>query len=238
MTMLVAIGNFFFRFRDFLFPFALVFLLVPGPAVLEDPLHAVLLGFVVAALGQLGRGMTIGFKYIIRGGRNRRVYAQDLVTDGIYAHCRNPMYVGNLLILAGVSLASNNWTCVLVLLPLTAFIYVAIIAAEEDFLRQKFGSGFDSYCRDVPRWLPRLRGLGATFRSMEFRWRRVIVKEYGTPFGWISAICVIGALHLWQDGRLTSGEPVLRGLVIVWIVTLGAWVTARYLKKSRTLVAD
>jgi hypothetical protein len=33
------------------------------------------------------RGATIGFEYIIRGGRNKRVYAEDLVTNGLYRLC-------------------------------------------------------------------------------------------------------------------------------------------------------
>lgn len=233
--MLVRIGNFFFHYRNFLFPFALLFVLLPGSRVFADPMNAVLLGLVVALLGQLVRGTTIGFKYIIRGGKDRRVYAKDLVTEGLYSHSRNPMYVGNVLILCGVALACNTWTCVLLAVPFCVFIYVAIIAAEENFLRAKFGDAFDAYCRDVPRWLPRLAGLGATFKSMDFNWSRVIVKEYGTPFGWITGICVIGAVHLWRAGRLNGEDPAARTLLIVWLVMLALWATARVLKKTKTL---
>jgi len=236
--MLVKVGNFFFHYRNFLFPFALLFVLLPGPKVFDDPMDAVLLGFVVSGLGQLVRGTTIGFKYIIRGGRDRRVYAVDLVTEGLYGHCRNPMYVGNVLILCGIALACNTWTCVILAVPFCVFIYVAIIAAEEDFLRNKFGAAFDAYCRDVPRWLPRLAGLGATLQSMEYKWRRVIVKEYGTPFGWISFICVIGAIHLWRAGRLGMNDPAAKMLLWLWIATFALWATARVLKKTKTLVAD
>ena len=68
-----------------------------------------------------------------------------------------------------------------------------------NFLRNKFGAAFDAYCRDVPRWLPRLSGLGKTLSSGTFKWRRVIVKEYGTPFGWVVGIC---AVLLWNLSRL------------------------------------
>jgi protein-S-isoprenylcysteine O-methyltransferase Ste14 len=233
--MLVKVGNFFFHYRNFLFPFALLFVLLPGSKVFADPMDAVLLGFVVACLGQLVRGTTIGFKYIIRGGKDRRVYAEDLVTEGLYNHSRNPMYVGNVLILCGVALACNTWTCVLLAVPFCVFIYVAIIAAEENFLRGKFGAAFDAYCRDVPRWLPRLAGLGATLQSMDFKWRRVIVKEYGTPFGWITGLCVIGAVHLWRAGRLNGGDPTAHTLLIVWLVALALWAAARVLKKTKKL---
>jgi protein-S-isoprenylcysteine O-methyltransferase Ste14 len=236
--MLVRIGNFFFHYRNFIFPFAVLFVLLPGAPVFADPMDAVLLGFAVAMLGQLVRGTTIGFKYIIRGGKDRRVYAEDLVTEGLYSHARNPMYIGNVLILSGIALACNTWTCVLLAVPFCVFIYVAIIAAEENFLRGKFGAAFDAYCRDVPRWLPRLSGLGATMGSMEFKWRRVVVKEYGTPFGWITFICIIGAVHLWRVGRLHLDERSARALLLVWCVTFVLWAIARVLKKTKTLRAD
>jgi len=238
MTMLVRIGNFFFHYRNFIFPFALLFVLLPGPPLFADPMDAVVLGFVVAGLGQLVRGTTIGFKYIIRGGKDRRVYAEDLVTEGLYSHCRNPMYVGNVLILCGIALACNTWTCVLIAVPFCVFIYVAIIAAEENFLRNKFGAAFDAYCRDVPRWLPRPAGLLGTLRSGEYHWRRVVVKEYGTPFGWISFICVIGAIHLYRAGQLGLDNPSAKALLWVWVVTFLLWATARVLKKTKTLRAD
>jgi len=231
-------GNFFFRYRDFLFPFACLLIFLPGAPLFADPMHALLYGYLIAGIGQLVRGATIGLKYIIRGGKNRRVYAADLVTEGLYSHSRNPMYVGNVLVLTGIAIASNSWTCVGIAVSLFLFIYVSIIAAEEHFLRDKFGAEFDAYCHDVPRWLPRLRGLGATLSSMEFRWRRVVVKEYGTPCGWIAGLAAIGLYNLWRDGRLHAGEPAVSALALVIVTASVLWATARFLKKSRVLVAD
>lgn len=237
--MLVRIGNFLFHWRNFLFPVPFLLVFLPGEAIYTEPVCAALVGGAIALLGQLVRAGTIGFKYIIRGGKDRRVYAEDLVTEGIYAHTRNPMYVGNVLILSGVGFAVNTWTCWLLATALGIFVYVAIIAAEENFLRGKFGPGFDAYCRDVPRWLPRLKGLGATLSSGTFKWRRVIVKEYGTPFGWVVGIC---AVLVWNLSRLEGGlvrhlaEVTSVGLVFLWALTL--YVLARTLKKLRLLVAD
>src|SRR5689334_17580921 len=138
-----------------MFPVACLPLFLPGPEPFEDTWLATLLGALVALLGQLVRGITIGFRYVIRGGRGRRVYAEDLVTDGVYAHVRNPMYVGNLLIVAGVAIAANSWPTLLIGIPLAVFMYVCIVAAEEQYLRGRFGEAFDAYCHDVPRWLPK-----------------------------------------------------------------------------------
>jgi protein-S-isoprenylcysteine O-methyltransferase Ste14 len=234
--MLVRIGNFFFHWRNFLFPVPFLLLFLPGNPIYPDPAHAALAGGFIALLGQVVRAGTIGFKYIIRGGKDRRVYAEDLITEGIYRHTRNPMYVGNVLILSGVALAVNTWTCWLLATALGIFVYVAIIAAE-DFLRGKFGPGFDDYCRDVPRWLPRLQGLGATLSSGTFKWRRVIVKEYGTPFGWVMGIC---AVLVWNLSRIPGGLQSQASVVVHIVIGVAVvlYIIARVLKKTKTLVAD
>jgi protein-S-isoprenylcysteine O-methyltransferase Ste14 len=235
---MVRLGNFLFRTRQYVFPLACLLVFLPGPRLVQSDLAAALAGFLLALAGQAIRAGTIGLVYIIRGGRNQQVYAEDLVTGGVFSHCRNPMYVGNLLILSGMAVTSNCWTTVLVAIPLTAFVYRAIVAAEEDFLRRKFGAGFDEYCRNVPRFVPRLSGLPETFASMQFRWRRVIVKEYGTPTAWILVWCGILAFNLWRHGGLASHADVSQRLQVLAVVAVLGWIVARFLKKSRRLVAD
>ncbi|NJD33195.1 MAG: isoprenylcysteine carboxylmethyltransferase family protein [Gammaproteobacteria bacterium] len=235
---MVRLGNVLYRTRLYVFPLACLLVLLPGPRMLQDDLVAAAIGFLVALAGQVVRAGTIGLVYIIRGGRNRQVYAEDLVTEGVFGHCRNPMYVGNLLILSGMAITSNCWTTVLVAIPVTALIYRAIVAAEEDFLRRKFGAAFDEYCRKVPRFLPKLAGVRETFASMQFRWRRVIVKEYGTPTAWILVWCGIVAYNLWRHGAPAMRADTSRWLQAVAVVAVIGWATTRFLKKSRRLVAD
>jgi protein-S-isoprenylcysteine O-methyltransferase Ste14 len=236
--MLRGAGHFLFKHRNAMFPVACVLLFLPGPDPFPDPMLAAGIGAFIAACGQFMRAATIGLKYVVRGGRGGRVYAEDLVTDGLYAHSRNPMYVGNLLIMLGLAVASNNWPTIAIAVPLGLFMYSAIVAAEEDYLQQRFGAAFSQYCRDVPRWLPRFAGLGETLASMQFRWRRLVVKEYGTPFGWISILVVISLYNLWTSG-LWSDRPLhVRFLQDVLIVAVIAWFIAWFLKRTRRLVAD
>ena len=234
MSTLETIGTFLFRYRTVVFPLFLPLALLPSPMLFERPLLAAALGFALAALGEAVRVTTIGLQYIVRGGRDRRVYAKDLVTGGVYAHTRNPMYVGNMLILVGLAVASNSWLCVVLLVPLYVFVCVAIVAAEERYLRERFGAAFDAYCRDVPRWLPRLSGLRSTLADHHFNWRRVVLKEYGTPLGWISAW---GLLVLWNlaraEGGLLAHRPAVFTVATITTAILAFWVFARYTKKSR-----
>jgi hypothetical protein len=196
------------------------------------------LGFSIAIIGQVCRVATIGLKYIIRGGKNRRVYAEDLVTTGLFAHSRNPLYVGNVLILIGLGIMSNTLLFNLILSPLFVFFYQSIIRAEENFLRNKFGEAFDQYCADVNRWIPRLTGLGETLNSMRFNWNRVIIREYTSAYIWLSGavLVVLNTLHK------LPGEVLFNRYVTPLLVTLGIllvlYLFTRYLKKSKKLRAD
>jgi protein-S-isoprenylcysteine O-methyltransferase Ste14 len=79
---------------------------------------------------------------------------QELTVTGPYAHTRNPLYLGSMLIAAGFAVALLSWLVALVLAVGFAMIYVPVIASEERFLRSAF-PGFDEYCRRVPRLIPR-----------------------------------------------------------------------------------
>jgi protein-S-isoprenylcysteine O-methyltransferase Ste14 len=236
--MLTTAGHFLFRYRNSLFPVACVLLFLPGPDPFQDPIQAAVVGAVVALLGQIVRAATIGLRYVVRGGRNRRVYADDLVTEGLYAHTRNPMYVGNLLIMIGLAIASNSWATIAVAVPLGLFMYASIVAAEEDYLGQRFGAAFSEYCRDVPRWLPKISGLGATLGSMRFRWRRLLVKEYGTPFGWVSILVLMTMYNLWLKGQWTARPGEVHLLEYILIGAVAVWFVAWALKRTHTIVAD
>ncbi len=79
----------------------------------------------------------------------------ELTMTGPYAHTRNPLYLGSMLIAFGFALASRSLWIALALAVLFAVIYVPVIRSEEAFLRSKFAD-FDAYAARVPRLLPRL----------------------------------------------------------------------------------
>jgi len=89
---------------------------------------------------------------------------RELTQTGPYAHTRNPLYLGSILIAFGFALALQSWAVVLVLGVFFAVIYVPVIASEERFLRATFPE-FDAYCRRVPRLLPRLTAAEDAGRS-------------------------------------------------------------------------
>ena len=181
-------GAFFFHYRGIVIPVLLATLLVlgrPAAALGRAPVANALTiaGLAVALLGQLLRFFVVGFAYIKRGGKNRRIYADDLVTEGVYAHVRNPMYVGNFLILVGLTIVYGAPLGFVVGIPALAFLYFAIVVSEEAYLREKFGAAYDAYARDVNRFVPRLRGFRETLAGSRYDWRKALRKEYGTPHG-------------------------------------------------------
>jgi protein-S-isoprenylcysteine O-methyltransferase Ste14 len=236
---MIAIGNFFFQYRNFLFIFLYLLLFVPSPELFSPELFGpnyflipILLGLLITFSGELLRGLTIGLAYIIRGGRDKKVYAERLVTEGIFSHCRNPLYVGNILMLAGVGILSNSLIYTVVVIPFFLFIYQAIVLAEENFLRGKFGAEFDAYTLRVNRWMIQFRGLGQTLGSMEFNYRRWLLKEYNTLFVWLTGIvAIIG----YRYSFLFDNHHVRNGLLIGFVLLfLSFYLTIRYLKKSGT----
>lgn len=80
---------------------------------------------------------------------------QELTITGPYAHTRNPLYLGSMLMAAGFAVALGSWLVALVLALGFLVIYVPVIASEERFLRATFPD-FDEYCLHVPRLIPRL----------------------------------------------------------------------------------
>jgi len=235
---MIAIGNFFFRYRNWLFIFLYLLLFVPSPGLFTESafgssyyLWPIVIGLFITITGQAIRGATIGLAYIIRGGKDGHVYAEELVTTGIFSHCRNPLYVGNILMLFGVGVLSNSLLYVLVIMPLFFVIYQAIVLAEENFLRGKFGQAFNNYCARVNRWIPDPRGLSKTFSSMEFRWKRWVLKEYNTQYVWLTGITLI---LLFRYPQLTGNDDHLRNnlLAIILPLLLLLYLLVRFLKKS------
>jgi hypothetical protein len=206
--------------------------LVPGPAVFADPFVAAIAGLLLASLGQVIRATTIGLEYIVRGGRNHRVYADALVTEGLFRLTRNPMYVGKFFMVLGAGVASNRWPAMLGISAAYAFMYGAIVRAEEAYLRQKFGPAFDDYVRRVPRWFPRLHGLAQIFSQSKFRWSRVLLKEYSAPLGWALPIVLIGLYNLRQAGGPDPRPYATMSLLGVLGMVLVFWVVIGWLKKT------
>jgi protein-S-isoprenylcysteine O-methyltransferase Ste14 len=80
---------------------------------------------------------------------------QRLATGGPYAHTRNPLYLGTLLVAAGLAIASRSLGLGILFTAVFLFIYLPVIQLEEQHLRSLFPE-YAAYAAQVPALWPRL----------------------------------------------------------------------------------
>jgi protein-S-isoprenylcysteine O-methyltransferase Ste14 len=112
---------------------------------------------------------------------------RELTMTGPYAHVRNPLYLGSILIASGFAVALMSAAFAVALVAFFVLIYVPVIASEEAFLRDTFLE-FEWYCARVPRLIPRItpartpdgpRGQSGSFSFALYRKHR----EYNSAIG-------------------------------------------------------
>jgi len=125
---------------------------------------------------------------------------EALATSGPYAHTRNPLYFGSLLIGIGFAIAARSWWVGALLVIMFFAIYLPVIRGEESFLRGKFPD-FDEYARHVPRMFPRLTpwrpsGSSAGEFSFALYWKH---REYNALLGsLLIAAALIARTVYWK----------------------------------------
>jgi protein-S-isoprenylcysteine O-methyltransferase Ste14 len=234
----IRIGNFFFRYRNGAFPIVVVALYglvapprnVLGSAAIEQAEDV--LAVAIALLGLAIRATVIGYAYIRRGGRNRRVYADRLVTGGMFALCRNPLYLGNLLICFGIFLMHGSLLVLLAGFAFYAFVYACIVRAEEAYLLRNFGAAYRAYCADVPRWIPDLARFREATEGMAFKMRRVILKDYTTVATTVSTLSLAQAYEYLRGADIVSHLPHLAFLAAAMVACGIATLVVRAAKKA------
>jgi protein-S-isoprenylcysteine O-methyltransferase Ste14 len=178
-------GRFLFRWRSFL---PLVFVPLALVALADGQRLETFWGSTFDALwtyacvlvsvsGLAIRWVTIGFIPPGTSGRNTQAQrANVLNTTGMYSVVRNPLYLGNLIVILGIALATRSWWFVLVV-SLAYWLYIErIIATEEQFLAEKFGVAYEKWAQRVPAFVPKF----SLWRSpaQSFSLRTLLRREY------------------------------------------------------------
>jgi protein-S-isoprenylcysteine O-methyltransferase Ste14 len=118
----------------------------------EHPLFDLAGGLLV------GGGVLLMLVAVVQMQQNRttivpHLEASVLVTNGVFARSRNPIYLGDAMVLAGLILFWGNWVA-LVLVPLfMAVIADRFIRPEEARLAARFGPAWTEWSGRVRRWL-------------------------------------------------------------------------------------
>lgn len=153
----MSLAELLFRIRGFTpLPFI-------AAALIWAELHpsGIVAGVIIAVAGEMLRVRSLCF--IGGASRTRNVGAISLVDTGPYAHVRNPLYFGNMMIYTGFAVGSGS---LFPYLPIITFLYFGfqygmIIRLEEITLVELFGEKYEEYCRKVPRLIPKPAATGS-----------------------------------------------------------------------------
>jgi protein-S-isoprenylcysteine O-methyltransferase Ste14 len=158
------------------------FLMVAAFAWFSHPnARSLAVGLPVSILGMLLRGWAAGHL-----AKN-----QQLATGGPYAFTRNPLYLGTLLVAAGLAAAARSLGLAILFALVFLGIYLPVIELEQQHLCALF-PGYAAYAARVPMLLPRLTPGGPVsgFRPALYRKNR----EYEAAAGFLAGI----ALLVWK----------------------------------------
>jgi len=187
--------GYLFTYRSYTpIPFLVIMVLLASPTALS-----LVIGFVVAVSGEAIRLWGVSYA----GSETRTtgtVGGTQLVTSGPYAHVRNPLYIGNILMYLGVGIMSNALVPWLQLIALTYFVlqYAAIISLEEEYLKQTF-ENWGNYSSSVLRFIPRLKKFrGAD--NLVANLPRALRSERSSLIALISLTVLLLALYVFLRG--------------------------------------
>jgi protein-S-isoprenylcysteine O-methyltransferase Ste14 len=185
---MVRLGGWLFKQRSWL-PIPIVLALIALPPGPRPP--AVLgAGVLLVVLGQGIRLWAVHHIGVISRTRSERL--GPLVSTGPFAHVRNPLYLGNILLWLGFTVGAGLlWLAPLVLLVL-GVEYHAIVRWEEGLLRSRLGARYADYLTRVPRWLPTLSPAADERIMGTYSWRETLFSERSTLLA-----VVLGAGILW-----------------------------------------
>ena len=120
------------------------------------PLGADWPGFVGAGVALAGAGLMLAAALpFLRAGTTVVPHRQPsaLVTSGVYRFSRNPIYLGDVLIFAGLAIRWEAWLSLLLLPSLVWVLTRRFIEPEEARLRAGFGPAFEAWAGRVRRWV-------------------------------------------------------------------------------------
>ena len=212
-------GGFLFRWRG-----VLPLLLIPVvlAALAEGAAVERLLGeglddlwtygcIILSLTGYALRCATVGFAPAGTSGRNARSQrASALNTTGLYSIVRNPLYLGNFIVILGLALVTSVWWLVVIVVLAYCLYIERIVAAEERFLASKFGADYTAWADRTPAFWPRLGNWQPPAEN--FSLRTVLRKEN-------NSVIILATSY--------AGLEAVADL-LVEVEPLKAWVTADY----------
>jgi len=187
----IRLGRFFFKSRNFISVPIFLFLICAFFWEYENGFVTWTVGLLILCAGESLRLWAMG--HIGRSARTRKDKARRLVATGPYVYTRNPLYVGNHIILLGFCVLSKLIWFAPIALGICFIFYSFIIIYEEDLLKQRFGEDYLRYMAETSRWIPLKRTHKSPHEeSQETKWREAFRRERSTIYGIIIGIGAFG----------------------------------------------
>jgi hypothetical protein len=156
----------------------LLLLLVCAWFVAPGPMR-ILVGLLLALVGQAWRVYSAGVIY-----KNRQ-----LAKTGAYSLVRHPLYLGNVIILGGFTLASANLAVMVVVVAFYLFYYPAAMRYEDAKLERIFGDEWREWSSD-----PAIFPTGLHWRAdidVEWNWRQSLLRNGELPISIYLVVCAV-----------------------------------------------
>lgn len=242
-------GDFLFRYRSylplFIIPFFIFTVIVYG-----SPLYAaewrydgivgtynnflIIIALFTGLLGQFIRILVAGFVPKDTSGRNTKEQkAAVLNTKGLYSLCRNPLYLGNFLMMLGPVILVGNWLFILSFVLAFWIYYERIIYAEEVFLSNKFKDDYINWANKIPCFIPSFRNYEKS--DMRFSFKSMLKREYHSLFGFASSMFVIHYIIIAIVFKLNVLKPSLI-ISIFFIISLLIYLICLFLSKKTNIL--
>jgi len=159
--------------------------------------------YFIIGIGLIVVGESIriyGVRFAGGATRTREVGAPSLCTSGPYSRCRNPLYLGNMIIYCGVVLMAGGqflWPLLFIVFFFFILQYSMIISLEEETLVKLFGNEYQLYRESVPRLFPRISPWVGIDKRLPLTIIQTLKTEKRTLQNIIIIIILIGAKNYY-----------------------------------------
>ena len=188
---------------------------------------------LISFFGLAIRVYTVGHTPQNTSGRNTAEgqVADVLNSTGIYSIVRHPLYLGNFFMWLGPAMLTGQFWFIIAFCLFYWVYYERIMFAEEEFLRNKFGTNYTDWAEKTPAFLPRFKNFVKP--NLPFSWRKVLKKEKN---GLLAVFLVFSLFDV--AGEVIAHHSGYNYFLIVGVgITLLIYVVLKFLK-YRTSVLD
>jgi protein-S-isoprenylcysteine O-methyltransferase Ste14 len=187
----LKLGNFLFKHRSFTpLPIIILVFIIFKPLDLGSHNWIInISGLLLSFIGETVRIMAVGFSFEGTSGRESYLRAENLNVSGIYSLVRNPLYIGNFFMFAGIVAVFANGFAFLVFAFFLIGQYYFVILAEENYLQQQYSEQYSEYCQRVRRIIPIFKKYKKN--QNPFNLKKVIFKENDSVFNLLVMFLVV-----------------------------------------------